>query len=32
MDISGDKQAKSHTRRSGHGHERENLKEKLKFF
>ena len=29
MDISNDKQAKSHTRRLGHGQERETLREKL---
>ena len=32
MDISRDKQAKSQTRRLGHGQERETLREKLNLF
>ena len=32
MDILNDKQPKSHTRRPGHGYERETLRKKLNFF
>ena len=32
MDISIDKQEKSHTRRLGYGKEKETLREKLNFF
>ena len=32
MDISNDKQVKSHTKRPGHGYKRETLREKLSFF
>ena len=32
MDISSDKEAKTHTRRLGHGYERKTWKEKLNLF
>ena len=32
MDISSDKQARSHTRKRGRGIEKENLREKLNLF